>query len=107
MSGIGPRTIGNFKIERELGKGGMGVVLLGRHTSLERLAVLIANGLCDPNHGGGIEGGSIREELPEMVMVGGRQLVFDDDVSACPEILREEIKRKVTDVGFHTGHFQL
>jgi serine/threonine-protein kinase len=40
MSGIGPRTIGNFKIERELGKGGMGVVLIGRHASLERLAVL-------------------------------------------------------------------
>jgi serine/threonine protein kinase len=40
MSGIGPRTIGNFKIERELGKGGMGVVLLGRHVSLDRLAVL-------------------------------------------------------------------
>ena len=40
MTGIGPRTIGNFKIERELGKGGMGVVLLGRHASLERLAVL-------------------------------------------------------------------
>ena len=40
MSGIGPRTIGNFKIERELGKGGMGVVLLGRQASLERLAVL-------------------------------------------------------------------
>ena len=40
MSGTGPRTIGNFAIERELGKGGMGVVLLGRHTSLERLAVL-------------------------------------------------------------------
>jgi serine/threonine protein kinase len=36
----GPRTIGNFAIERELGKGGMGVVLLGRHASLERLAVL-------------------------------------------------------------------
>jgi len=40
MSANGPRTIGNFAIERELGKGGMGVVLLGRHGSLERLAVL-------------------------------------------------------------------
>jgi len=40
MSASGPRTIGNFAIERELGKGGMGVVLLGRHASLERLAVL-------------------------------------------------------------------
>jgi serine/threonine protein kinase len=40
MTGIGPRTIGSFKIERELGKGGMGVVLLGRHMTLERLAVL-------------------------------------------------------------------
>jgi serine/threonine protein kinase len=40
MSGPGPRTIGNFTIERELGSGGMGVVLLGRHQSLERPAVL-------------------------------------------------------------------
>ncbi|HTO54065.1 MAG TPA: serine/threonine-protein kinase [Myxococcota bacterium] len=40
MSGTGPRTIGNFTIERELGSGGMGVVLLGRHQSLERPAVL-------------------------------------------------------------------
>ncbi len=40
MSASGPRTIGNFAIERELAAGGMGVVLLGRHASLERLAVL-------------------------------------------------------------------
>jgi serine/threonine protein kinase len=40
MSGTGPRTIGNFAIERELGSGGMGVVLLGRHQSLDRPAVL-------------------------------------------------------------------
>jgi serine/threonine protein kinase len=40
MSGQGPRTIGSFSIERELGSGGMGVVLLGRHASLERRAVL-------------------------------------------------------------------
>jgi len=40
MSGSGPRTIGNFAIERELGSGGMGVVLLGRHQSLDRPAVL-------------------------------------------------------------------
>ena len=40
MSANGPRTIGNFSIERELAAGGMGVVLLGRHASLERLAVL-------------------------------------------------------------------
>src|SRR5215470_4982886 len=36
----GPRTIGSFSIERELGSGGMGVVLLGRHATLERRAVL-------------------------------------------------------------------
>jgi serine/threonine protein kinase len=40
MSGSGPRTIGSFAIERELGSGGMGVVLLGRHVSLDRPAVL-------------------------------------------------------------------
>ena len=40
MSTNGPRTIGNFAIERELGSGGMGVVLLGRHQSLDRPAVL-------------------------------------------------------------------
>ena len=40
MAGSGPRTVGSFAIERELGAGGMGLVLLGRHTTLERLAVL-------------------------------------------------------------------
>jgi protein kinase-like protein len=40
MSASGPRTIGSFAIERELGAGGMGVVLLGRHASLDRPAVL-------------------------------------------------------------------
>lgn len=40
MSGQGPRTIGSFSIERELASGGMGVVLLGRHATLERRAVL-------------------------------------------------------------------
>jgi len=40
MSGQGPRTIGSFAIERELASGGMGVVLLGRHATLERRAVL-------------------------------------------------------------------
>jgi serine/threonine-protein kinase len=40
MSAPGPRTIGSFAIERELASGGMGVVLLGRHATLERRAVL-------------------------------------------------------------------
>jgi len=40
MSASGSRTIGSFAIERELGAGGMGLVLLGRHTALDRLAVL-------------------------------------------------------------------
>jgi serine/threonine protein kinase len=40
MSGQGPRTIGSFAVERELASGGMGVVLLGRHATLERRAVL-------------------------------------------------------------------
>jgi serine/threonine-protein kinase len=40
MAMSGPRTVGSFAIERELGAGGMGLVLLGRHTTLDRLAVL-------------------------------------------------------------------
>ncbi|HME69959.1 MAG TPA: serine/threonine-protein kinase [Myxococcota bacterium] len=40
MAVSGPRTIGSFAIERELGAGGMGLVLLGRHSALDRLAVL-------------------------------------------------------------------
>jgi serine/threonine protein kinase len=40
MAFQGPRTIGSFAVERELGSGGMGVVLLGRHNTLERRAVL-------------------------------------------------------------------
>ena len=40
MSASGPRTIGSFAIERELGAGGMGVVMLGRHATLDRPAVL-------------------------------------------------------------------
>ncbi len=36
----GARTIGSFAIDRELGQGGMGIVLLGRHASLDRPAVL-------------------------------------------------------------------
>jgi serine/threonine protein kinase len=40
MAVSGSRTIGSFAIERELGAGGMGLVLLGRHTALDRLAVL-------------------------------------------------------------------
>jgi serine/threonine protein kinase len=40
VTATSPRTIGNFAIERELGAGGMGVVLLGRHQSLDRPAVL-------------------------------------------------------------------
>lgn len=34
------KTLGNFIVEREIGRGGMGVVLLARQQSLERLAVL-------------------------------------------------------------------
>ena len=40
MRTFSTRTIGSFAIERELGSGGMGVVLLGRHATLERRAVL-------------------------------------------------------------------
>jgi len=34
------RTLGHFVVEDEIGSGGMGVVLLARHTSLDRPAVL-------------------------------------------------------------------
>ena len=40
MSQERERTIGSFLIERELGEGGMGVVLLGRHRELDRPVVL-------------------------------------------------------------------
>ena len=34
------KTLGNFVVEREIGRGGMGVVLLARQESLDRPAVL-------------------------------------------------------------------
>jgi serine/threonine-protein kinase len=40
MSGGGERTLGSYVVERELGSGGMGAVLLGRHKLLDRPAVL-------------------------------------------------------------------
>jgi serine/threonine protein kinase len=40
MSSSVGKTLGNFVVEREIGRGGMGVVLLARQHSLERLAVL-------------------------------------------------------------------
>jgi serine/threonine-protein kinase len=38
--GGGERTLGSYVVERELGSGGMGAVLLGRHKLLDRPAVL-------------------------------------------------------------------
>jgi serine/threonine protein kinase len=40
MSSPGARSVGAYTIERELGSGGMGQVLLGRQVSLDRPAVL-------------------------------------------------------------------
>ena len=40
MSSPGARSVGGYTIERELGSGGMGQVLLGRQVSLDRPAVL-------------------------------------------------------------------
>jgi serine/threonine protein kinase len=40
MSSTVGKILGNFVVEREIGRGGMGVVLLARQQSLERLAVL-------------------------------------------------------------------
>lgn len=40
MSDLQGRTLGNFVVEREIGRGGMGVVLLARQPSLDRPAVL-------------------------------------------------------------------
>ena len=35
-----PKTLGNYAVEGEIGRGGMGVVMLGRQKGLERAAVL-------------------------------------------------------------------
>ena len=40
MADLSGRTLGSFVVERELGRGGMGVVLLARQSSLDRPAVL-------------------------------------------------------------------
>jgi serine/threonine-protein kinase len=40
MSQTSERTVGSFLVERELGEGGMGIVLLGRHRELDRPVVL-------------------------------------------------------------------
>ena len=40
MPKAGPKTLGNYAIEKEIGRGGMGVVFLGRQNGLERAAVL-------------------------------------------------------------------
>ncbi|MBW2494011.1 MAG: serine/threonine protein kinase [Deltaproteobacteria bacterium] len=40
MSGPAPKTIGGYEVEREIGRGGMGVVLLARQPALDRAVVL-------------------------------------------------------------------
>jgi serine/threonine-protein kinase len=40
MSGPARKTIGSYEIEREIGRGGMGVVLLARQPALDRAVVL-------------------------------------------------------------------
>jgi serine/threonine-protein kinase len=40
MTSPPPRTIGSFEVERELGRGGMGIVYLARQPGLERRVVL-------------------------------------------------------------------
>jgi serine/threonine protein kinase len=40
VADLSGKTLGSFVVERELGRGGMGVVLLARQPSLDRLAVL-------------------------------------------------------------------
>ena len=40
MSASAPKSIGSFEVERELGRGGMGVVYLARQPALERTVVL-------------------------------------------------------------------
>ncbi len=40
MSGPAPRMIGSYEVEREIGRGGMGIVLLARQPALDRAVVL-------------------------------------------------------------------
>ena len=40
MAKAGRKTLGNYAVEKEIGRGGMGVVYLGRQNGLERAAVL-------------------------------------------------------------------
>ena len=40
MSGPAPKMIGSYEVEREIGRGGMGIVLLARQPALDRAVVL-------------------------------------------------------------------
>jgi len=69
---------------------------------LQRLAVLLPQFLGNPYYCLGVQPGRVRENLPEMIMVRGAKLIFDDHDSLRADIPSEKVTREVPDGVFTT-----
>ncbi len=58
--------------------------------------MLLTNRLRDPYDGLSFQAGVIRQNLSEMIVLRGTELVLDDDDPICTEIARQQVAAKVS-----------
>ena len=69
--------------------------------------MLVAKLTCQPNYYIRVESGCIRKQLAKVVVVGGLQLVFNDNWSVSVKVRSENVQRIPAYVRFPLSQLQL
>jgi hypothetical protein len=73
----------------------------------EGFAVFVAEEGCDPDDGAGVGAGGVGDELSEVAVVGGGELVFHDEDAVVGEVAADDVEGEGSDGVFGGGEFEV